>query len=90
MGLRSWRGPGGASDHAALNAHLDILFEMNKIVYHASVRELAERPGIIAKTASVSNRRLQELGVLKLKEPSRGFAEANVETLRLIFTVNLL
>lgn len=59
-----WAGRTGLSDWRTYHAHLQIAEKVGRLVYGASVRELAEHAGISHETVTSANRRLQEAGLL--------------------------
>jgi Mn-dependent DtxR family transcriptional regulator len=68
----AWRGRGGATDRAVLEAHFGLALELGRLTYHASVRDIAERAGITAPTASRAHGRLRDGGWLRLVHAAAG------------------
>jgi len=64
-----WPGRTGLSDRATYLAHLEIADRCGKIVYGASVRELAELAGLTKDTVSHANQRLLKTELLEEERP---------------------
>lgn len=64
VGKDKWTGRTGLVDKAVFQAHLEIAAKSGKIEYHASVRTIAEAAKVSHMTASVANKRLQDLGLV--------------------------
>lgn len=62
---RPWKGKSGTTDRDVLLAHCEIMHRCGKLLYHASVRCLADLADVSAGAVSKSHKRLIEAGFLK-------------------------
>jgi hypothetical protein len=76
-----WPGRGGATELTILKAHIEIALETSKLTYHADVRTLADKAGVVASTASRVNWRLVDAGWLKAPQTPQKKGEAHIWTL---------
>lgn len=72
-----WTGRTGAVDRAVFLAHLHCSYSAGSLTYNASVRQVAELAQTTAMTVSRANRRLTDLGILRLHEKSRDLNAAS-------------
>lgn len=87
----TWQGRSGVSDRAVYGAHLEIAWSASKLVYVASMRDLADRAGVSVFTASNSTHRLIKSGRIKLNRAATvelaNIYEINPETMGITLTL---